>query len=89
MGTASNSHRRIWSSIKPDGGGNQATVRLQVSGPHNNFAEEEATGDGHLGKGLLVEYQRSHKSRIASTSLFRARKLPASVSVFVALDDIK
>ena len=89
MGTASNSHRRIWSSIKPDGGGNQATVRLQVSGPHNSFADEEAPGNGRLGKGLVAEYQGSHKGRIASTYLFQGRELPVPVSVFVVLHNIR
>ena len=70
MGMASNSRRRIRSSIKPEGGGNYATVRLQVSGPHNSFADEEAPGNGRLGKGLVAKYQGSHKGRIASTCLF-------------------
>ena len=75
-------------SIKPDGGGNQATVRLQVSGPHNSFAEE-APGNGRLGKGLVAEYQGSHKGRIASTCPFLGRELPAPVSVLVVLHDIR
>jgi hypothetical protein len=89
MGTASNSRRRIRSSIKPDGGGNQATVRLQVSRPHNSFANEEAPSNGRLGKGLVAEYQGLHKGRIANTCPFRGHELPASVSVFVILHDIK
>ncbi len=89
MGTASNSRRRIRSSIKPDGGRNQATVRLQVLGPHNSFADEEAPGNRRLGKGLVAEYQGSHKGCITSTCLFRGRKLPAPVSVFVVLHDIR
>jgi hypothetical protein len=89
MGTMSNSRRRIWSSIKLDGGGNQAIVRLQVSGPHNSFAEEEAPGNGRLGKGLVAEYQGSHKGCIASTCLFQGRELPAPVSILVVLHDIR
>ena len=89
MGTTSNSRRQIRGSIKLDGGGNQAIVRLQVLGPHNNFYEEQASGNGRLGKGLVAEYQGSYKGRIASTCLFQGRKLPALISVFVALHDIK